>query len=203
MTKEEKLRKLAQITHAGDAMHRTMMWQIDQVALSLLGPMAALLDELKKELVDKILNADIQMMAEETIISAYTKLGIPEETIDGLIAFYESPEGKVLADALPDLQLEAAKRGKEIFDGALGTGPTSELEVEELQAQANSLQETNNAKLDVIQKMTDNFHKLKARHDRLQTDVQQVLDLLRDGQGLDKQDAIYDVIDILKPHGKT
>ena len=78
-----------------------------------------------------------------------------------------------------------------------------ELEVEELQAQLDSLRETDMAKFEVIKKMTLNFQKLKARHDMLQVAIQKVLDSLRDGQGFDKQDAIYAVINTLKPYGKT
>jgi CHASE3 domain sensor protein len=69
--------------------------------------------------------------------------------------------------------------------------------VQDLQERYDRLNDSNNAKLEVIKKLTANNQKLKKAIQEAEKAIQEALDLLGDGQGLDKQDAIYEVIDIL------
>jgi hypothetical protein len=100
--KREKVRKFLEASNQRETSERTLDVMLD--SFDELG-MPAEFKERFKELfdLDEVLEFSVETYAEH----------LEESTIDALVAFYETDEGKQLGEALPDITVEVTKKGQE------------------------------------------------------------------------------------------
>lgn len=99
-----KERKIRRLMTAMD--HRKVMEESTKVAVEAFAKMG-LPESFSQQFLDDF---DYDRMIDETV-DVYAE-HLEEETVDALIAFYESDQGKVFVAALPDISTQAIRAGQ-------------------------------------------------------------------------------------------
>ncbi len=104
MSKEDKVKKLMQLTQQGDIAQALVEQTMSAMAKSGTNMPAGFIEEYKKEFSTEKLNS--------IIVPIYAKYFTMKE-LDDVISFYESETGRKMSSVLPQLMVEISQAGQD------------------------------------------------------------------------------------------